>query len=346
MKVKQGRILLNLGQKNGKLSSIESEKYIFPNKTEFFPSPNFGFKTDPRPISEKTYMSSCIRDIIFFLEKNGYVKYLHPKFFYNPTSKDFFQILSFLLRKIDENLFLGKKYEENFQWIFNTIYYPFPIPKSSRYSIASQDIWPILLSCLKWITELLRYDCFVLKKKKISYFPRSSPDETLWKQIGNAYFIFINGSQKNKNFQDTFKFFLKYHLYKEKNIRQKKKKKLKNKFINFQTFLKAFIFVKIFDEKEISEKKMIFDFFTIYSSAFISKIKDYEKKNRKSKTKKKYFLFSFHFKSKKNKEREFWKIVSNKKIPRIFAARKTKTRIYSHYFLVKIKNLLFLKKFF
>ena len=60
-------------------------------------------RVDPRPLSDKAYINSCIRQLIAFLTSRGYDAPLSPKTLASPTAKDFASLSLFLFRLADEN---------------------------------------------------------------------------------------------------------------------------------------------------------------------------------------------------------------------------------------------------
>eukprot|EP01051_Picozoa_sp_SAG22_P013564 SAG22_NODE_1534_length_4202_cov_4.250407_2_plen_151_part_01 len=60
-------------------------------------------KVDPRPIKEKSFMSSTIKQVILYLSQSGYDHAISPKILHAPTSKDFANMFGFLCAQLDPN---------------------------------------------------------------------------------------------------------------------------------------------------------------------------------------------------------------------------------------------------
>jgi len=115
-------------------------------------------RTDPRPINEKQYQNSCIRTIHQYLVSSGYSHAISPKILSRPSGKDFHQIVTFLLRRVDPtftNDNSSMKFEEEVAIAFKGLGYPFPISKTALVAAGSIHTWPALLAALTWLIELL-----------------------------------------------------------------------------------------------------------------------------------------------------------------------------------------------
>lgn len=120
---------------------------------------------DPRPIREKPFQLTCIKNLIGFLAKSGYDKPISQKILTAPSTKDFQQIFKFLYSQIDSTYEFGKKFEDEVPGLLKGIRYPYAndISKSSLLAVGSIHAWPALLAMLNWIVELIlvgnfRYD--------------------------------------------------------------------------------------------------------------------------------------------------------------------------------------------
>ena len=74
-----------------------------------------------------------------------------------PTSRSFFDIVTFLFRSIDPNLSFAGKPEVEVAQMFKRLRYPFQISRSSLCAIGAPHSWPSLLAALAWLVELLGY---------------------------------------------------------------------------------------------------------------------------------------------------------------------------------------------
>ena len=111
---------------------------------------------DPRPIREKSFQLSCIKNLIKFLAKS-YDKPISQKILTAPSTKDFQNIFKFLYSQIDPTYEFGKKFEDEVPALLKGIRYPYAgdISKSSLLAVGSIHAWPALLAMLNWIVELI-----------------------------------------------------------------------------------------------------------------------------------------------------------------------------------------------
>ena len=190
MKVKQGRISLYTEQKNFGHPWVVFEKK--PNSK----IKNQNYKNDPRASNEKKYLCNCIKEIIKFLEQNGFDLPAVPRFLFKPSNNEFIDIFIFLIKKIDYNYNFYGKWDEEIPFALKSLKYPFSIPKSSYSSLPSIYMWPILLGCLKWLTELLNFNNELHKKENIKKKPTIK--KFLWDQLLSAYRFFLFGDEGYK----------------------------------------------------------------------------------------------------------------------------------------------------
>jgi len=159
---------------------------VFTNKV--------GLKVDPRPLSDKSYLNDCVRNLIYFLSTHGYDQAISPKTLTTPTSKEFQSILLFLLRKIDPYFEFEKKFEEELPALFKTLKYPFTISKSTLYAVGSPHTWPTLLGLLVWITDLLAYDEQASSQETKSIDTESSLNRIFFDYVSRSYQAFLAGA--------------------------------------------------------------------------------------------------------------------------------------------------------
>jgi len=116
-------------------------------------------RVDPRPISEKAHIASSIKSLMAYLLKSGYDHPLSPKILNRPSGKDFNNIITFLLRRVDPIFNDGTlKFEDEVSLAFKALGYPFPISKTALVAVGSPHTWPGLLAALTWLIEVLSCD--------------------------------------------------------------------------------------------------------------------------------------------------------------------------------------------
>jgi kinetochore protein NDC80 len=112
--------------------------------------------SDPRPLTDKAYVASCIRSLLSYLVSSGYEHPVSHKTLARPSGRDFNQICTFLLRRVDPTFNDGQqKFEDEVALAFKTLGYPYPISKTALVAAGSPHTWPTLLAALTWLIELL-----------------------------------------------------------------------------------------------------------------------------------------------------------------------------------------------
>lgn len=128
-------------------------------RQSFVPPPNSvpAVKTDPRPITDKNYQNQSAKQLLQYLTKSGYDYPISLKSLSRPSGKDFSNIVSFLLRKLDPSFQNGTmKFEDEVAMNFKAMGYPYPISKTALVAAGSPHTWPALLAALTWLMEHLK----------------------------------------------------------------------------------------------------------------------------------------------------------------------------------------------
>ena len=177
-------------------------------------------KVDPRPITDKAYQGQCIKQLLQYLTKNGYSYPISPKSLARPSGKDFSNIVSFMLRKLDPSFQDGTmKFEDEVAMNFKAMGYPYPISKTALVAAGSPHTWPALLAALTWLMEHLK--CEEADELATAEQPeREMPFETMeelerktdkafFKFLSDNYSAFLEGNQAlteelEERFVDTF----------------------------------------------------------------------------------------------------------------------------------------------
>lgn len=115
-------------------------------------------RVDPRPLGDKAYINSCVRQLIGFLSSRGFEAAISPKTLAAPTAKEFAALSLFLFRQADENFKFGSKTEDDVPTVFKQLRYPFQISKSALYAVGSPHTWPSLLTALTWLVQIFVYE--------------------------------------------------------------------------------------------------------------------------------------------------------------------------------------------
>ncbi|XP_060702287.1 kinetochore protein NDC80 homolog isoform X1 [Hemiscyllium ocellatum] len=109
---------------------------------------------DPRPLHDKAFVQQCIRQLCEFLGEYGYPQPVSTKSLQSPSSKEFLKIFAFLYNLIDQSYQMpDSKFEEEIPRIFKSLGYPFPLSKSSMYTVGAPHTWPLILGALVWLMD-------------------------------------------------------------------------------------------------------------------------------------------------------------------------------------------------
>ncbi|XP_007519922.2 kinetochore protein NDC80 homolog [Erinaceus europaeus] len=112
---------------------------------------------DPRPLSDKTFIQQCIRQLCEFLTENGYAYSVSMKSLQAPSVKDFLKIFSFLYGFLCPSYELpATKFEEEIPRIFKNLGYPFALSKSSMYTVGAPHTWPHIVAALVWLIDCIK----------------------------------------------------------------------------------------------------------------------------------------------------------------------------------------------
>lgn len=149
---------------------------------------------DPRPISDKTYMSSSIKTIIRYLVAHGFGSQdATSKLFANMTTKGFQGIVEFLYRQIDPGYVMTSKFEDAIPAIFKSLGYPFQISKTALYAAGAPHTWPALLAALTWLVELLTYQEIVEERdaEAADSLVEENAEKLFFNYLSKAYTVFM-----------------------------------------------------------------------------------------------------------------------------------------------------------
>ncbi|XP_050814606.1 kinetochore protein NDC80 homolog isoform X1 [Gopherus flavomarginatus] len=112
---------------------------------------------DPRPLHDKAYIQQCIRQLCEFLVEKGYAQNVSVKSLQTPSTKDFFRIFAFIYAFLCPSYELpDSKIEEEIPKVFKELGYPFPLPKSSMYTVGVPHVWPQVAAALVWLIDCIK----------------------------------------------------------------------------------------------------------------------------------------------------------------------------------------------
>jgi kinetochore protein NDC80 len=112
----------------------------------------------------------------------------------SPTTKDFTNVMLFLVRQIDPNLLKGfGKLEEEVPQLYKRLRYPFAISKSNLTAVGSPHTWPTILAALCWVVELLNYSARADTARAEMGSDRSRAERDFFEYVASSYRYFMAG---------------------------------------------------------------------------------------------------------------------------------------------------------
>jgi kinetochore protein NDC80 len=130
-------------------------------------------KQDSRPIGQSSFTQKCVKDIVSYLSttQQGFDKELGVRLLKSPLTRDFLQVMDFLVRRMDQNfkafvpaLQEKKKGTQSTPFdmeiiivLFDFLGYPIPINKRNLISVGAPHSWPTILAAVHWLVELSKY---------------------------------------------------------------------------------------------------------------------------------------------------------------------------------------------
>ncbi|NXF99885.1 NDC80 protein, partial [Sakesphorus luctuosus] len=112
---------------------------------------------DPRPLQDKAFIQQCIKQLCEFLVENAYAHNVSVKSLQSPSVKDFLKIFAFIYGFLCPSYELpDSKFEEEIPRIFKELGYPFPLSKSSLYTVGAPHTWPQMVAALVWLIDCVK----------------------------------------------------------------------------------------------------------------------------------------------------------------------------------------------
>eukprot|EP00934_Nitzschia_sp_Nitz4_P000044 Nitzschia sp. Nitz4//scaffold253_size28098//339//2317//NITZ4_008136-RA/size28098-snap-gene-0.51-mRNA-1//-1//CDS//3329544285//44//frame0 len=165
--------------------------------------PTNATRVDPRPVTDKAFQQDCIKVLFQFLMANGYDHPVTHKTLARPSGKDFTNIITFLLCRVDPTFQDGTmKLEDEIAMNFRALGYPFPISKTSLVAAGSPHTWPSLLAALTWLVERINYLGLVREQDlQMTTFEsleelESQTDKVFFEYLSASYSAFLSGDEQ------------------------------------------------------------------------------------------------------------------------------------------------------
>ncbi|EGZ23689.1 hypothetical protein PHYSODRAFT_478429 [Phytophthora sojae] len=152
---------------------------------------------DPRPVSDRSYLNSCVQALVEFLSDRMYDQTLSPALLKRgPSKKDFCNMILFLFKQVDPTFEFGVKFEEDVVLQFRNLRYPIPISKTSLAAVGTPHTWPTLLLSISWLIELLSYDEAIQQANETEQSDENDEengDKPFFKYLDASYHVFLAG---------------------------------------------------------------------------------------------------------------------------------------------------------
>lgn len=155
-----------------------------------------GPKQDPRPLSDKNYMSDCIRTVITYLSTHNFPAQVAPKTLASPTGKDFANIVAFLFQQFDPSFRITGKVEDEVPLFLKRLNYPFQISKSALFAVGSPHSWPAVLAAITWLVELLNYTEKVEGSSANTFERENKHEQDFLEYLAAGYSNFMSGDDQ------------------------------------------------------------------------------------------------------------------------------------------------------
>lgn len=169
--------------------------------------PGASAKPDPRPILDKGYQQECIKQLLTFLQRSGYDHPISHQSLTRPSGKDFTNIVTFMLRRLDPTFQDGTlKIEDEIAMNFKAMGYPFTVSKTALVAAGSPHTWPTLLAALTWLmTKIQCLEELEAEDEVIMHGEYESVEELETKMdmyffqfLSKSYTAFLHGDEQLK----------------------------------------------------------------------------------------------------------------------------------------------------
>lgn len=209
-------------RRRSSIGGMADRRKSIGGRQSFVPPPAPPVKQDPRPITDKAYQGQCIKQLLQYLTKSGYSYPISTKSLARPSGKDFNNICTFMLRKLDPSFqdSSSVKFEDEVAMNFKAMGYPYPISKTALVAAGSPHTWPALLAALTWLMEHLKCqeaeqnDGVVENQDDTKTFEtmeelERKTDKAFFRFLSDNYAAFLDGNQSlteqlEERFVDSF----------------------------------------------------------------------------------------------------------------------------------------------
>lgn len=112
---------------------------------------------DPKLFVDKVIQLNCQKEIVSYFQDHVQDNLITIKHLKAPSTKDFQDILTILIQKIDPNYIFTGRLDEDVPNFFRQMGYPYTISKNSLLAVGAPNSWPSLLASLAWLIDLVKF---------------------------------------------------------------------------------------------------------------------------------------------------------------------------------------------
>lgn len=163
-------------------------------------APEESKRRDIRMVRDKNYKQSCIENVCKFLSENNFDANVSQKSLQNPSNRDFQNIFKFIFSFIDDFDY-SNRFEEDVIGILKILKYPYSSELTkSQLTAITPHIWPIVLSMLSWMVDLLLKCSESVEEKEEA----DTIESHFFQFVCEGYTQFMNGNEDDDKLEGDF----------------------------------------------------------------------------------------------------------------------------------------------
>ncbi|KAK6090621.1 hypothetical protein P3W45_000344 [Vairimorpha bombi] len=157
-------------------------------------------RRDIRMVRDPGYKKACSDNIYKFLSENNFDGNLSQKVLQNPSNKDFQMIFKFIFSFIDDYEY-SSRFEDDVINIIKMLKYPYSCEiNRSQLTAITPHIWPILLSMLSWIIDLM----LNLENQNEMSTSEMNMDTFFCEFVSSGYIKYLQGDEDDNKLEEDF----------------------------------------------------------------------------------------------------------------------------------------------
>lgn len=161
---------------------------------------DYSSKRDIRMCREANYKKQCADNVYKFLSENNFEGGLSQKLLQNPSNKDFINMFKFIFSFIDDYEY-SNKFEEDVVNILKILKYPYSSEiNKSQLTAITPHIWPILLSMLSWLIDLM----LNVENQNEESIIDQNVESLFYDFVSNGYSKYLQGEDDDDALENEF----------------------------------------------------------------------------------------------------------------------------------------------